>query len=54
MFRFLLEESKNNEEVRRLLKSLEIHILPSLNPDGYSLKTRQYITYFKKNSYFRK
>ncbi|XP_023333834.1 carboxypeptidase E isoform X2 [Eurytemora carolleeae] len=38
--RFILEESKNNEEVRRLLKSLEIHILPSLNPDGYSLKTR--------------
>ena len=28
------------EDVLRLLRSTEVHLLPSLNPDGFVLKTR--------------
>lgn len=31
---------ERREEVVRLLESTEVHLLPSLNPDGFVLKTR--------------
>ena len=31
---------EQREDVLRLLRSTEVHLLPSLNPDGFVLKTR--------------
>ena len=32
--------AEQREDVLRLLRSTEVHLLPSLNPDGFVLKTR--------------
>ena len=38
--RTLCEQYKSDSYVTELLQNIEIHLLPSLNTDGYILKTR--------------
>lgn len=37
---FLLENADANATVRRMLETLEIHVVPLVNPDGYVAQTR--------------
>ena len=39
-FRSLCEQYEFGENVTKLLNKCEIHLIPSLNPDGYVAKTR--------------
>ena len=38
--RALCEQYEFDEKITKLLNKCEIHLLPSLNPDGFCLKTR--------------
>lgn len=45
--KYLCENHKSNERVTKLLSSSRIHLLPSMNPDGYERSIEgQYILFF--------
>lgn len=37
--KYLCERFKSDERVTKLLESTRIHLMPSMNPDGYEIST---------------
>ena len=47
------EYTNNNEEIRRLVNSTRVHLMPSMNPDGWRIATDNVSTFIKSNFLLR-
>lgn len=51
LVKYLCERYGTDDRVTRLLNTTRIHIMPSMNPDGYEMSTEGRIKLKKKKSF---